>query len=103
MTLVALALACSLPVGQEVHATPAELAAPVQLTAGDQVVDISEDHSYSGPWVTDVDLDGKADLVVTSIFGKLRWYKNVSETAEPSYEHQGHLKLGEEDLKFWNW
>lgn len=96
MLFLPLALALSLPAD--------DLQPPVMLEADGQVIDIADhDYGYSGPWITDVNGDGRADLVVTSIRGTLRWYENTSTTNEPEYTHKGLVKRGEKDLKFWNW
>jgi len=65
------------------------LADPVRLEADGQVIDISEDIAYAGPWVTDYDGDSKADLIVTGISGHLRLFRNVSDGPEPVYRHVG--------------
>ncbi|MFT5198646.1 MAG: hypothetical protein ACI87O_001304 [Planctomycetota bacterium] len=75
----------------------------VQLKADGEILDVSKDLSYSGPWVVDRDGDGKLDLIVTSIMGKFRWYKNVGTDVAPSYEHKGLVKVGGEELKLNNW
>ena len=75
----------------------------VQLKADGEVLDISKDLSYSGPWIVDRDGDGKRDLIVTSIKGKFRWYKNVGTDVKPSYEHKGLVKVGEVELELHNW
>ncbi|MDA1266691.1 MAG: hypothetical protein O2816_16545 [Planctomycetota bacterium] len=79
------------------------LGQPVRLEADGAPIDITDDTAYAGPWVTDHDGDGRADLIVTSISGHLRWYRNVAESGEPRYEHQGHVKVKGEAVKFWNW
>ena len=87
-------------------ATPiqeAGLAVPVRLEADGEIIDISEDVAYAGPWVMDYDGDSKDDLIVTSISGHLRWYRNVSDGPEPVYEHQGRIQAKGEAIKFWNW
>ncbi len=75
----------------------------VRLKADGEFVDISKDLSYSGPWIVDRDGDGKRDLVVTSIMGKFRWYRNVGTNAAPSYEHKGLIKVNGEELALHNW
>ncbi len=93
-------LLCSLGSQEEME----EIFAPaVQLQADGKAVDISKDLSYSGPWVVDRDGDGKRDLIVTSIMGKMRWYKNVGADTKPVYEHQGLVQVGGEDVAFHNW
>lgn len=79
------------------------LAPPVRLEADGEVIDIAEDISYAGPWVFDYDGDAKDDLIVTSISGYLRWYKNVSDGPEPVYHHEGRIQIKGEAIKFWNW
>ncbi len=75
----------------------------IRLKADGEFVDISKDLSYSGPWIVDRDGDGKRDLIVTSIKGKFRWYRNVGTNAAPSYEHKGLVKVNDIELSFHNW
>ena len=59
-------------------ADDAGLLAPVQLHAGGKAIDISDTGTaYAGPLVHDVDGDGVHDLIVTSIRGNFRHYRNV--------------------------
>ncbi len=74
-----------------------------RLKADGEFVDVSKDLSYSGPWIVDRDGDGKRDLIVTSIKGKFRWYRNVGTNAAPSYEHKGLVKVNDIELSFHNW
>ena len=83
--------------------TEIKLAKPVQLKADGKLIDVGEDTSYAGPLVADVDEDGKKDLIVTSISGVFRWYRNVSDKKEPVYKHQGHWKIRGEPLRLKNW
>ena len=79
------------------------LAAPVRLEADGEIIDIAEDITYAGPWVIDYDGDSKDDLIITSISGHLRWYRNVSDGPEPVYEHQGRIEVRGKPIEFWNW
>ena len=95
-TLLALLAAPAAPVQDR-------FAPPVRLEADGETIDITDDIAYAGPWILDYDGDSKLDLIVTSIGGYLRWYRNVSDGPEPVYEHMGRIQVDGEDVEFWNW
>lgn len=77
---------------------PPRWAPPVRLQAGDQTlrVQAGPQGSIQGPceakWgyttlsVADWDHDGRLDLIVNSIWGKVQWYRNVGEPGQARLE-----------------
>ena len=58
---------------------------PVRLKANGRVIDTGPAWGHSSPSVTDLNGDGKRDLVVGDFSGKLRRYLNVGSAGAPEY------------------
>jgi hypothetical protein len=72
---------------------PAELAAPVQILAGGQAIDV--DIGHAAPFIADLKGDGSSVLLVGQFGeGKLRLYPNVGAKNEPRFEKFEWLKVG---------
>ncbi len=82
---------------------PAGFAPPEQMRADGEVIDIAKDIAYAGPIIMDFDGDKKDDLIVTSISGQFRWYKNIGEKGAAEYTHKGLIEINGEPLKLHNW
>ncbi len=80
-----------------------ELAAPVRIQADGAHLDISKDTAYAGPLAIDHDGDGKQDLIVTSIRGSFRFFKNVGTNDTPEYTDRGRISVGGKELSLHNW
>ena len=92
---------------------------PELLKADDEVIRImaGENGSIQGPcerkWgyttlaVADWDGDGRNDIVVNSIWGKVEWYKNIGQKGTPHLKKMGNVKVdwnGQPAPKpAWNW
>ena len=63
--------------------------APTRLSAADGVIDSGPAWGHSGPWVEDVDGDGRRDLVVGDFSGLFRLYRNVGTNREPQLRGGG--------------
>lgn len=71
-----------LPLGV-IHA--GQLAKPVRLSAGEELIDTEIGHA--APHVADFDGDGKRDLLVGQFGGgKLKIYRNIGTNKNPQYE-----------------
>ncbi|QDV39242.1 hypothetical protein ElP_72060 (plasmid) [Tautonia plasticadhaerens] len=73
--------------------------APIRLSAADGVIDSGPSWGHSGPWVEDVDGDGRRDLVVGDFSGLFRLYRNEGTDREPRYAVAINLKAGDADAK----
>lgn len=90
--------------------------APVLLKSGHKVIRImaGKNGSIQGPaeekWgyttlsVADWDNDGKKDIIVNSIFGKVIWYKNTGDLVNLEGPYSVKVDWGGKPLKpAWNW
>ncbi len=68
--------------------------APTRLVAADGVIDSGQSWGHSGPWVEDVDGDGKRDLVVGDFSGLFRLYRNGGTNEHPQYGAAVNLQAG---------
>jgi hypothetical protein len=73
--------------------------APVRLSAADGVIDSGASWGHSGPWVEDIDGDGKRDLVVGDFSGLFRVYRNEGTNTKPRYAAAVNLQAGGADAK----
>jgi hypothetical protein len=72
---------------------------PLRLSAADGVIDTGDAWGHSGPWVEDVDGDGRRDLVVGDFSGLFRLYRNEGTNSKPSYSKAVNLQAGGTDAK----
>ena len=82
------------PEGEPTKAAAGLFEPPVRLRAADGVIDSGPDWGHSGPWVEDVDGDGRRDLVVGDFSGLFRLYRNVGTDREPRFAASVNLKAG---------
>jgi hypothetical protein len=80
-------------------AAPGIFYAPTRLSAADGVIDSGPSWGHSGPWVEDVDGDGRRDLVVGDFSGLFRLYRNEGTNHEPRYAAAANLRAGDADAK----
>lgn len=76
---------------------------PVRLKAGDELIDTVKYVGHAGPLTTDLDADGKPDLLVGNFAGHFQVYMNTGTRAEPLYAAKGLLEAGGETAKVPNW
>jgi hypothetical protein len=70
-----------------------ELSPPVKILAGNEPIDVEIGHA--APFFTDIDKDGKPDLLVGQFGGgKLRIYKNTGSAKEPAFDKYEFMKAG---------
>jgi hypothetical protein len=72
---------------------------PTRLSAGDGVIDTGASLAHSGPWVEDVDGDGRRDLVVGDFSGLFHLYRNQGTDRQPRYAAAVNLQAGGVDAK----
>jgi len=97
---------------------PPRWAEPVYLKSNDRVIRIEagDNGSIQGPceakWgyttlsVADWDHDGRLDIMVNSILGKVIWYRNIGETGEPVLAEAQAVEVhwqSEVPKPSWNW
>jgi hypothetical protein len=61
---------------------------------------------YANPVAVDWDLDGKPDLILNSIWGKVVWYRNIGARAEPVLAAAQPIEVewaGPAPKPAWNW
>jgi hypothetical protein len=73
--------------------------APTRLSAADGVIDSGPSWGHSGPWVEDVDGDGRRDLVVGDFSGLFRFYRNEGTNTKARYAAAVNLQAGAADAK----
>jgi hypothetical protein len=71
--------------------------APTRRLAADGVIDSGAAWGHSGPWVEDVDGDGRKDLVVGDFSGLFRFYRNEGTNTKPRYAVAVNLQAGGTD------
>jgi len=76
---------------------------PVQLRAGDQLIDTGKYIAHAGPLVVDLNHDQKPDLLVGNFAGHFQVYVNQGSRSEPQYEDKGLLMVNGEPAKVPNW
>jgi hypothetical protein len=73
--------------------------APMRLSTADGVIDSGPSWGHSGPWVEDVDGDGRRDLVVGDFSGLFRFYRNEGTNTAPRYAIAVNLQAAGADAK----
>ena len=73
--------------------------APTRLRAANGLIDSGPSWGHSGPWVEDVDGDGRRDLVVGDFSGLFRFYRNEGTDREPRYVASVNLQAGGVDAQ----
>jgi hypothetical protein len=73
---------------------------PKPLSAVDGVIDSGPAYwGHSGPWVDDVDGDGRRDLLVGDFSGQFRLYRNEGTNRAPRYAAAVNLRAGDADAR----
>jgi hypothetical protein len=73
---------------------------PTRLSTVDGVIDSGPSYwGHSGPWVGDVDGDGRRDLVVGDFSGQFRLYRNEGTNRAPRYVRAINLRAGDTDAR----
>jgi hypothetical protein len=80
-----------------------EFEPPVQLKAGDELIDTGKYTAHAGPLVVDLNDDRKPDLLVGNFSGNFQVYMNVGTRTDPQYEDKGLLQVNGEPAKVPNW
>ena len=100
----ALPLLCAAALAASTSAQRApDLAAPVLLKAGGEVIDTGEYIGHAGPLFADFDGDGTRDLLVGNFKGYFQLYGNTGTNKEPVFEAKGLLQAGGADAYVHNW
>jgi hypothetical protein len=81
---------------------PADLfEAPFRLRANGKIIDTGEAWGHCAPAVTDLNGDGKPDLVLGDFSGKFHRYLNVGSAKAPDFRDDGLLQAGGVTAEVW--
>lgn len=85
-------------------AQKARFGAPELLRVGEAPLNATAKQMYPSPAVFDVDRDGRDELVVGCISGRLSVYENEAQEGEPTWSEPRALKsVDGKDIKVSNW
>lgn len=75
------------------------------IELGPRILDTHEHDSggHAAPFVVDLDQDGRPDLVIGSLSGRFRYYRNVGSDIEPRFESSDWLATDREPARVPNW
>ena len=80
-----------------------DLMPPVRLQAGGEFIDTGKCIAHSGPYLFDLDEDGKQDLLVGDFSGHIHFYKNMGSNKAPSFAEGQLLESNGEVIEVPNW
>ena len=80
-----------------------QLAKPVRLKAGGEIIDTGKHIAHAGPLLCDYDGDGKQDLLVGNFKGHIQVYRNVGTNTRPKLEDKGLLQGDGKVIRVHNW
>lgn len=81
----------------------AQFEAPVQLKAGDQVINMADQVGYAGPSLHDANGDGLLDLYVGSFAGKILFAPNIGSKTKPVFGKGKFMHAEGKEIKISNW
>ena len=80
-----------------------DLQEPVRLKAGGEYIDTGSCIAHSGPYLFDLDEDGKQDLLVGDFSGHIHFYKNTGSNEAPEYAAGRLLEADGQAIEVPNW
>lgn len=80
-----------------------DLLQPVRLKAGGEYIDTGKCIAHSGPYLFDLDEDGKQDLLVGDFSGHIHFYKNTGSNQAPEFAEGRLMEANGEVIKVPNW
>lgn len=102
--LSGLALSACAATPESGHAAePGGLLPPVRLEAGGEIIDHGECVGHTGPYLFDLDEDGKQDLLVGDFSGHIHIYRNTGTSRAPVYAQGRKLEVDGEEVRIHNW
>ncbi|MDA7978729.1 MAG: hypothetical protein MPJ50_08160 [Pirellulales bacterium] len=97
--IVALAITATIAV--DVRADDAQFEQPVEITAGTKTFAYV---SYPSPVLQDLNGDGKRELVIGDLWGRLQFAERASVNGKAEWEAVANMQTAEgKDIKFSNW
>jgi hypothetical protein len=77
-----------------------KMGTPTFIKAGDKIIDCKKN---AAPTIFDFDKDGLEDLIVGTLMGQFRFYKNIGTEKTPVYKNFTFIQANGENARIPNW
>jgi len=80
-----------------------QLLPPERLVADGRPIDLGCDIGHVGPLFTDIDGDGKPDLLLGTFAGRIWVFANVGTAQAPKFTSKSTLEADGKEIRIHNW